>query len=659
MMHLLSGCVLSDSSVTKKNDAQEVNQTDDGLDTSEEGLRTTRTSTALTSTVEPLKEFGVHSALEFGAEFGLAKHVDLNKALGAKLSRIGLNWYQMETTKGVYNWNNNADKAITALLAQGIKPMVIIGMTSPAWANGCPNPQDLYNCGKYVPTNSTQFYAWVNHYIVFVKAVMQKYRGKAIYWELGNEVNIDDFWLPAPNTYQYAYWSYHIYKAMKSIDPNAIIALGGGLAVQEMAYVPVRQIGGIDFLRQTYGHWKNIDPNFKPKYISMHAYSWTHGAIDIPGIIDGKNVFLDVELIRNVLKEVGTGQEDIWITEFGWQLCNDQNRAIRNCRGNITEAQKTLYLQQAINHIIYRWNYVTKIIWFWDIDRRDEQFQGYGLINSSLVTTPSGNAFKAFTSKNYTTSLPTTSNPPVPQLTSAGFGGTGIWVAGNNLIKGGSCLDIYLTGSSTLLKRSCHPELQFPVTQDQYKNYYLYLPLSTTDLGKIQSYGAQLRVINFGVFSNFVYINPPAMPKITRIGIGCTAGNCIWMNVDNFIASGTCFNVLKGADKTTLLGRYCPATAQFQLTVAQHNELRQSGLWIQAVNGGQASKKVLIKAGDAAFYPFACACRTDKANFCHYPMGTANCHMVARGGYCDPNKNGWADDADWVRGYNEYQEYCK
>lgn len=607
---------------------------------------------------EPLKEFGVHSALEFGTEFTLSKHVEMDKTLGAKLSRIGINWYTVEKTKGSYNWNIDADKAIDALIAQGIKPLIVIGMTSPAWANSCPNPTDTYNCGKYVPTNTTQFNNWIGYYTTFAKAVMQRYKGKPIYWELGNEVNIDDFWLPAPNTYQYAYWSYTIYNAMRSIDPNAIIAVGGGLAVLERAYVAGRQISAINFLRQTYTHWKGMNPNFKPKYISIHAYSEVGVPYDYPGLVDNKNVFMDVELVRKVLQEVGTGEEDIWITEFGWKVCNDQYRPISNCKGYLTEQEQEQFLKKSINHIIYYWNYVTKIIWFWDIDRAKSISLGYGLVNTSLAIKPSGNTFKGITSQNYTTSLPSISNPPVPDLSKAGFGGTGIFVSGKNLIKGGSCLDIYLTGQTTALKKSCYPELQFPVSKDQYKNYYLYLPLTSTDLGKIQSYGAKFQVRNFGAYSNYVYINPPAMPKITRIGIGCDAGDCIWMNVDNFTAGLTCFKVYKGSNMA-YTSTYCVSEQKFRLIKAEHDELKKSGLWIQAVNGGQASKKVFIKTGDAAFYPFACACQTGKDNFCHYPMGTANCHMVQRGGYCDKNANGSTDDADWVRGYNEYQEYCK
>lgn len=69
--------------------------------------------------------------------------------------------------------------------------------------------------------------------------------------------------------------------------------------------------------------------------------------------------------------------------------------------------------------------------------------------------------------------------------------------------------------------------------------------------------------------------------------------------------------------------------------------------------------KVFIKPNDNPFYVYKCSCSLSYTNFCSYPLGNTNCHMTMPGGYCDPNRNGRTDDADWVRGYSEYQEYCK
>lgn len=55
-----------------------------------------------------------------------------------------------------------------------------------------------------------------------------------------------------------------------------------------------------------------------------------------------------------------------------------------------------------------------------------------------------------------------------------------------------------------------------------------------------------------------------------------------------------------------------------------------------------------------------CPCGQDPTfdNFCTYPPGTNNCSMTMPGGFCDPNGDGNFSDADWARGYDEYQSRC-
>lgn len=57
--------------------------------------------------------------------------------------------------------------------------------------------------------------------------------------------------------------------------------------------------------------------------------------------------------------------------------------------------------------------------------------------------------------------------------------------------------------------------------------------------------------------------------------------------------------------------------------------------------------------------PTTCTCSTGKNNFCQYAPLTPNCPMTYPGGYCDPNGDGNYDfDADWNRGWYEYQAVC-
>jgi hypothetical protein len=54
-----------------------------------------------------------------------------------------------------------------------------------------------------------------------------------------------------------------------------------------------------------------------------------------------------------------------------------------------------------------------------------------------------------------------------------------------------------------------------------------------------------------------------------------------------------------------------------------------------------------------------CGCKNGVNNFCLYGINVPGCPMTAPGGYCDPTSPyGDFSDADWTRGYDEYQAAC-
>ena len=61
-----------------------------------------------------------------------------------------------------------------------------------------------------------------------------------------------------------------------------------------------------------------------------------------------------------------------------------------------------------------------------------------------------------------------------------------------------------------------------------------------------------------------------------------------------------------------------------------------------------------LASADAGPYP----CLGGVDNFCLYGPSYPGAPMTHPGGYCDPNGDANFSDADWVRGYNEYQQYC-
>lgn len=45
-------------------------------------------------------------------------------------------------------------------------------------------------------------------------------------------------------------------------------------------------------------------------------------------------------------------------------------------------------------------------------------------------------------------------------------------------------------------------------------------------------------------------------------------------------------------------------------------------------------------------------------NMCFHPHNTPGCPQTFPGGYCNPDGQGGYEDADWIRGYYEYREFC-
>ena len=75
--------------------------------------------------------------------------------------------------------------------------------------------------------------------------------------------------------------------------------------------------------------------------------------------------------------------------------------------------------------------------------------------------------------------------------------------------------------------------------------------------------------------------------------------------------------------------------------------------------GNNGFTKILtVGGGSSSPYP-NCPCRSDIDNYCLHSPSTPGCPMTDRRGYCDPNGDGSFSDADWNRGYQEFQQYCR
>lgn len=109
-----------------------------------------------------------------------------------------------------------------------------------------------------------------------------------------------------------------------------------------------------------------------------------------------------------------------------------------------------------------------------------------------------------------------------------------------------------------------------------------------------------------------------------------------------------CNNVAPNASYDFVFNVTAPASGTPHLSVKM---VRDGVEWF----GSGASWSITVGGGNP--YP-NCPCSAGIDNYCLHSPSTYGCPMTYPGGYCDPNGNGTFDDADWVLGYYEFQDYC-
>lgn len=89
-------------------------------------------------------------------------------------------WIGIETSRGVYDWTS-MDAEFAEFEARGIRPVVVLGGKTPAWASASPNA-----CGA-PPTDNDMYFEWV-------QAFATRYKGRVYAYEPWNEVDSSAFY---------------------------------------------------------------------------------------------------------------------------------------------------------------------------------------------------------------------------------------------------------------------------------------------------------------------------------------------------------------------------------------------------------------------------------------------------------------------------------
>eukprot|EP00039_Didymoeca_costata_P008441 m.112119 g.112119 ORF g.112119 m.112119 type:complete len:490 (+) comp14082_c0_seq1:99-1568(+) len=242
-------------------------------------------------------------------------------AKGFSIARMDTNWGAIESVKGEYNFTD-MEILITTLLAHDVTPYLILDYGNPLYDNGLsPYSEE----GRSAFTN-------------FSIAMMTRFSGKDIIWEIWNEPN-GGFWKPVANATAYAALAVAVGKAKQS-NPNT---------KNEFLVGPAADPGWMD---DTPGHWMDVVLSQALQYfdaVSVHPYRSK----------PPETVVQDYDNLTKLMKKYG--DKPLISGEWGYSTCVTPCEP-PNFTGNTSDYQQAKYL---VRQALINWLYGVKYtIWY-------------------------------------------------------------------------------------------------------------------------------------------------------------------------------------------------------------------------------------------------------------------------------------------------------
>lgn len=144
----------------------------------------------LASTPAPVDRFGVN------AHIPTTQALDAAQDAGLGWVRYDFNWFQMEPSKGSYDWSF-ADAAVDGAAARGLQVYATLAYT-PQWASASACTP---GSGNEATECSTQPFANDADWTDFVTAVVHRYKDRVSVYGMWNEPNLGSFWQGTEDQY--------------------------------------------------------------------------------------------------------------------------------------------------------------------------------------------------------------------------------------------------------------------------------------------------------------------------------------------------------------------------------------------------------------------------------------------------------------------------
>jgi polysaccharide biosynthesis protein PslG len=259
---------------------------------------TTTTPTAAATPAPNSALFGVSAPELLGATPAQVTAAVTNMAsIGLRWVRADADWAAIQpSSASSFDWSAT-DEIVKAAASVGMSVDLVID-DSPAWANSSGSGGTFTQ-----PTSATAFAA-------FAGEVAAHYAPMGVHaYEIWNEPNWQQFWLPTPNPSFYTSMLKDSYAAIKAVQPGSTV-ISGGLAP---ASTDGSDYSPIDFLSAMYadGAAGSFDA------LGYHPYSYPALAGADEQWSAWSQMAQTSPSIRSVMGANGDGGKQIWITEVG------------------------------------------------------------------------------------------------------------------------------------------------------------------------------------------------------------------------------------------------------------------------------------------------------------------------------------------------------
>jgi polysaccharide biosynthesis protein PslG len=305
------------------------------------------------------------------------RQYDAIKAAGIPAVRLYLEWDLIEPQPGEFDWTTT-DSLVNEAAQRGLK---ILGLLTyaPSWAVPPQNrilvhpaPADAASWGRFVAL-AAQRYGHIIHN-----------------WEIWNEPNIDDSFAPGPDLPLYSAMLRESYRAIKDVDPDAVVVTGG----TSPAVDNPTEMSPVTFIKGLYDHGAG---DFFDA-VAMHPYS-SPELLSVDGPPETSNSRRAISDVTDLMVARGQRGKRIWFTEFGASTSTPGAAApeLSGQQVGVTPERQSVILTEGINYMRSLPNGGPIFLFdFRDVETgsRNVQFN-YGLLRSDFTAKPSLAAVRA------------------------------------------------------------------------------------------------------------------------------------------------------------------------------------------------------------------------------------------------------------------------